>query len=531
MTTKPTEGTEAIAFQKNSKLASDLVTLFDRMFHQIGQYDKKNPDAKKQKRMTDLFRYFKKNTADGMTKIIEKHTNVVVSKVVLSHPMEPTAMFAIDLSMNDIEGTGAIYDTLTGAASMDTLSDEEKTHEFFRLVDAFDEKSGKLKLNKIPKGVKVQAEIYFDFSTAFLANDLLPNVQSLTSEEITAIMLHEVGHMMTLIEHSGNMAYVGQETAKAIVALSKNGDPLTVIKGINENLKAASDKISKSHSISKKLVKGFNGACDVVIDAASKVKAKPTKGVFLTMLQFILTNLLYAFIMANNIIFFMLLSSITFTYNKISVGERGKRDTGKSSDDTYTERNLSYFERIADEYVARHGMGSHLATGLQKIIKFMNTISGTLGTTALNRNVHNSTVVRVYLEITRYIFTVFNMNLNNATMLYEADLKRIEQVLQANMAIFKNPNLPVEVRNKYIAETKHLLKAVEAEKKNYAPLIEEFVWTYVIPLQLPGVLYETLRTGRLNTQMKTMLDKLDQLTNNKLYFQSAQFKQLMDKFS
>ena len=106
---------------------------------------------------------------------------------------------------------------------------------------------GKLKSNKYGKGNKhvIHVNIHFDMEFAFMAKylfaDKVDKEQAVpTADEIAAIMLHEIGHMLTLVEHSFDIFATANRVRESIHGIDikkMRDDPKAIDNFINEHKK------------------------------------------------------------------------------------------------------------------------------------------------------------------------------------------------------------------------------------------------------------------------------------------------------
>jgi hypothetical protein len=169
-------------------------------------------------------------------------------------------------------------------------------------------------------------------------------------------------------------------------------------------------------------------------------------------------------------------------------------------------------------------MGSYLATGLQKIISFMDTLQATSGVTT-SPELSTNKLVKYYLISMTFVNNASALDTEISCSGYEVEINRISRLLENNMAAFKNRNLSNDVKDRYIKDTEQLMVALKASNK-VDKTIGKVISDYLLMIRTGDILYETLRTGRLSKDMEKLLNKMDRLMNNKLYYYSAKLGQL-----
>jgi hypothetical protein len=527
------DGQEAINFQRNSKLSQGLIDIFDEVFNYIKDYDKVRIITNKniEQRHTAIVKYFKNTTIPQLKSHIKKETNITIKQIITIAPENAQGLFAIDLSLDNIEDVIDAKDTLTGEKSYKDIKSTNSLDELLSVAEDFDPANSKLSTGKISKEREVFATIYFDVGSAFLMNELTPNIESLTSEEITAIMMHEIGHMMSFIENINNMTYLGQYVTNSVNNLTDSKDLVSQFHKNYKVLKAKINELGKSKAISNKVENLLNKALDVVyyFDKENKNRfiGNAIKLLIGSTIKIIILIILFATKRAVFLRFVATIYSQIFTYHLVSsyIVTKGLKQKEKTGDDIFTSRNKYYFERIADEFVSRHGMGSYLATGLQKIISFMNTLQATSGVTTSPELATNK-LVKYYLVTMTFVNNASALDTEISCSGYEVEIDRIGRLLENNMAAFKNRDLPNNVKDRYIKDTEQLMVALKVSKSQVDKTISKVVSDYLLMIRSGDILYETLRTGRLSKDMEKLLNKMDRLINNKLYYYSAKFGQL-----
>jgi hypothetical protein len=193
----------------------------------------------------------------------------------------------------------------------------------------------------------------------------------------------------------------------------------------------------------------------------------------------------------------------------------------KSSDTVVTESNPGYNERIADEFVSRHGLGAALASGLVKMEKNGYVRSG------LADALHNTAVVKSIIGTFKYIlFAVFGMLLYVEDDTYDPLWLRIEHILRNNMVIFKDESLSDELRTHFLKETADLLQTVAELKSNKGYKISQLFWGTIMRILSRGSILDGLRTAGLSADYDILQRLTGGLVKNSLYYHAARLKSL-----
>lgn len=522
--------TEAIMFQPKSKLAKELVETFDEMNNYIAEYDKARPEKLSKsediKRHDNAMKYFKKTITPKVQKIIKKYTNINVSKIIPVHPSWACGLFSVDLGMDAVDAIILSMQKMSGTTSF-SKGDLEVEHldDLINMSKQVDLKKGRLKTDKINKSLKVEVPITMDIGLAFFRDDVQPNTEKLTSEEVTAILLHELGHVMTLLEHLGDVIHGSGKLFTTYEAIKSGNIKNKQVKEVVTTLKNYTDTLEEG-PIKAASEKGLSIIEQLGMDKAFKDKY--------SIINKYISPILGSAFLTIFVIFVLPAIFVTYGLRVCNSMEDHKHldnnsvDYSKTSDVMYTDRNKYFIERVADEYVVRHGMASHLGSGLQKVISFGESV-GFTGVSSISRNMNKSVFMSGIMKFNRVIANVFDMGLTKSSKMYEDVAARNERLVENYMVAFKNPRLPKDVRDHYISEVMSLQKTIKEEKSVKSRKVRDALWETIFNVDLFANIYSSIKSGRLPEKMKVLLNTLDTFSNNILYFQKARLEKLLDK--
>jgi len=497
-------GLEAISFQYNHRLTTGLVSLFKEAIEYKKQLDVAIPSAglfDNKKRFSTFNETFKKIFVPRLKKVIEDSTNIIMQDIILNDSNEPAGFFAIEpiLTKNDVEKI------IPNIAGLKKPNDLEELVKYSKL---FNETESKLNAKAIDK-IGFKCNLFLDTSAAFFLNENYPTIDDLTAEEITGIILHEVGHAMGLIEHCGRSYYYGS----MVIEQSKTIFNHTDMKNVDLT-KMIETSTNLSDDVKKALVKNID-KLNKSIDSANKYTT------IASLLLGLLKMILLAYVnlqLSEAIVGILLVAEPIF-----SIADKYSSISSKYSKDTVTSRNMVYFERIADEFVVRHGFGVHVGTALDKIYKLnRNFVPGSL----MNPVLKESKILKALYVTLETLNEITECNISDNEHTYESTLNRLHRLAESTRAIFKDKDLPPEVRKYYLAQSDELEIMYRREKKRVVRTIDEVLWTYIVPLTAPKVITEILLDGRMTNDMKKLLDQLDAIMNTRLYVQAAQIKDM-----
>jgi hypothetical protein len=530
------DGLEAIKFQRSSNLGAGLTAIFNEVFTFIKKYDSNNEMDSRTKvfnKYIDVENFFVNNCISKFKDLVKKETNIIVNKFTTIPVKETSCMFAIDLSLDNPKDVNELIMKLSGQESYKDMKKTMSMEELLNIHNLIDKETGKFKSSEFGKNRKIIADIYFDIGSAFFSNDLLPNVENLIAEEITAIMLHEIGHMITLAERSGDMFYLGQYVTHSIYQLSKTTDPIELLTKHKDKIKNLINKAYETKQLNEFKYTTMMTTVDKLSDFVKSENVSLPMRLVLTIINTALWLILSLCTLLLIELFFVDIFIISYISHFLLQMMKADNKSAKlnlkqkSSDDTYTIRSVYHPERLADEFVSRHGYGSYLGSALQKLSYFADTY----GSVNIVRNSPyvSKTVTKYYLAYRAFFGKIASFDRESILPTYEKDLDRLERLLQNNMSVFKNRNIPKTMLSAYLKDTESLMKIVASEKKNYARKIEVVLWDYLLLIRGGEILYETIRNGRLSTDMEKMLNKLDNLVNNRLYYYSGKLLEISTK--
>lgn len=508
---------EAINFQSTSNLGNRLSEVFRSIIVFVNKNEAKY-DMKKIKENEEFIdiieRYATKVIEDSVTKIIVEETGVVIKNIVYISPKQSSGLFAVDILNNNISVTQLMNEMITGHMNdqvqnrslKENISDLLDTSKYLNLNSGyFDFKKAKTKL---------RCNLYFDIGTAFI-----PDLVSYTykksdrfkAEELAAIIMHEIGHVISAIEYMAYNGYCGVYGTQFINEKAKiTNDPELFVKEIevSEILKL-DNKISKDSKFNKLFV-GLN---NIVLLPFKLIKDIVSNVVFIILRTYISFIVISIMSIANGLCIFAFIEN--FLSDKKNIRE------------AKTKRDKFITERLADEYVSRHGFGSFLSEGLKKIFLFFDTSLYSETPAIFNNAIRSSTITRIYLSLLNSIETTLSSNLVKfVNRKYEDKLNRLKRLLENSLVIFKDKNLPAKIRDKYIVDVERIMASIDQRNRDNRSINKlivrffEFVKSVVF---VPDKLVKIIK-GDISKEQEKLLNDIDTIMSNKLYYLSAKLK-------
>ena len=401
-TEETTSGNEAIDFNVSSKLGTELVTALDAaMKHRDSLLQEKldlHPDITRidlvRKVRTEMAVYTRDVLIPQMKKTIHQHAGIRITKIkeasVDFNTTMPSLLFAIDISFNESLSTiESVIDTIVGT-DVPSKKPAKYADVYNEIADTWSPKDTKLStprknvIQAVFKKLDIATTMYFDQVTAFFSHFYVSKQESIapfTAREIAAIVIHEVGHVHTLVERMADDFYRKKYTEVAISDLinsrqtiDEKFDLIDEIVAHNERTKldkSKSKKVDISHET--KVLSKINVAMKKLSEKRESIMAQigtgtDTAGGFggalADFIMFLLNLVLYAHM---NVVTFVIrvLNELMLFLNINTMSK--DRESRKHSDTVYTTRNMFALETWADEFAVRLGFGGELNTAFAKM--------------------------------------------------------------------------------------------------------------------------------------------------------------------
>lgn len=191
----------------------------------------------------------------------------------------------------------------------------------------------------------------------------------------------------------------------------------------------------------------------------------------------------------------------------------------KLSDQAISVHNFKLCERLADQFVVRHGLGRALVSSLNKLD--YNIASGA-GTSIYAKN---SSIAWNVAKISYFITVLLNGDVYHFEE-HDAMPVRGELIMQETIKVFKQ-NLPPDMLDYYIADYESSQQALEnrATTLRIVEGIESFSKLLRYLVETPAGL---ILSGRFPREYEQLIYKTKQLVDNKLYFRAAKLTQLLN---
>ena len=540
-------GTEAVDFQLNNKLAPRLQALFQSVIDYRDNLDYKgvpnNVTARREYRVNSVFKYFQTVASAEYKKIVFEETGLAVNKLHTygGMTMPPMCFFACDLSFNNLNEAMELIARMTATGDADYYGEMGDISKFF------DKKTSRInaKYFNAKKTHAVATDFYFDVNTAFCIHDFYSNdyCVPLTAAEITAIMLHEIGHALTFLEHCSDLFATNNRIEKELCEMmkfaksSKDGPSKLVdcyqIFNNSYNyfvpqIKSLMQQVSKYGGENKayysRLLNMTLLAFENTKKAADEYYREPDgESIFIT-IGSIIVNVFYMVLIIMSLIamYVSLFIAAQMVATAILVDSQKYAyttgDTNKSSDIVASTNNVFLLERWADEFAVRHGYGAEQASSLNKIHQYFSYMAvGEISSDRLRKSKLFSLILFVFGYITQRLSIIGLLDPAG----YEGAYARNVRLLQDAYGFFKKTDIPVHLRDKWIRNIEDLKKAVKASKS-----ISDYEFSQALigifkNITQPYRWYTLISNANLDKDMALISNRIDDFINNPLYYQAS----------
>ena len=487
---------ERIAFQHNSPLAHKLIGLCEDFLawaestRQLRLIDGKLPPITVA-RLKSCVEYAGITFAPALTKLFRQQLNLTVRVKCFYDLIDSVAMGYVfrDLTATESE---AVVNRYSGMVSPNA-SPVDLT-AFDHLDIPIDLSRGKFKA--LPKSYFM--ELYL-FPAIFLGNEAFSNL-SLTAEEHASMILHELGHAIGIVEHLSDFYHRADIASNSVRYLNETANA-EVLKSTLQNL----DKIDRQNPDQEwsktfdTLMKGLDNTKIVMHGFRAATAASAA---------------------------YVLLKFFTAPFrHMITAGRFGRinESPNKASDTVVTQSNMSYFERISDEFVSRHGLGAALVSSLMKTDEYDRT--GHINLEFIE-SIKNNRVIWTIVTSLSIVINFFGMiyYVNDGT--YDPDWLRYEHVLQNSMVVFKDETLSPELRSYYLKQTTDLLAQIKTYTGTNRFKIRQIFWGTIMRITSRGSVLDAFITAGISADYDILQRMTNGLIKNPFFFHAARLKDL-----
>lgn len=522
--------TESIAFQYDSKFGDQVAKLFQKIID-FRDETLRTHSVKKIDDVEDMLKiftnFYTKTIRHELTNVVKKEAGVELTTIILNKPKHASGSFAVSINLE----TGSLMDTLSEVTSGSTGFDDFDNFDFDKegmeniidVANSLDRKSGKFKGNKFSKHLR--ATLYLDIGFAFVPDLLYIGIDKkyrLTSKELAGIVLHEIGHIVTLVEYVSYNGYAGLYCNQNLDKIKNDPNKVANIlnsKTLLPSLKRNFTEIEKyAPSISKMAFKRIETLEMIKLEFSKKDVLNRVLNI-LSRFAVIILQLFTPIIILGNMIALCYALSIRKVIE--SMAHTIQNADQPMSREIVTDRSVFAIERLADEYVVLHQYGKYLGSGFKKILHVFEImqhqgIPSIFGDRYSSRGFQYLVGgIGILLKIINPIICFLN------SPLYEAPDKRLKRLYQNSYNGLKKANMSDEMKAS-------LLKDLDNNFNEYKQFRTKSLLDICMYLQK----FETLLSFPLKTifnmlvetnyeEYSNLLENIDSILSNSLYATSA----------
>ena len=509
--------TESLQFQRISSLGLAL----ERVFQEAIDYKNSIPFSEQKEKVK---KYCTSKLKNNIIKAYKSTANITVHNVIFIHDY-PSLMFAIMPGKTEEQAirTFEISDQGYGTNKISTPDKEIK--EMIELYKATKDKSTKLGSLNYGKNKSLEIVLYFDTAMGLLLDHYIsPEItQTFTAKELTAIYLHETGHLYYALERFEDTFYCVNRITDQLVNLSTKYSSVDIAESVLEHEKELKDIVKdlKDTTLTKYIDLTFKSANTILYLKEKSDEDLKYIGIVEAIVGLLTKAIMFFEI---NIIHFPLIHGLGNILNFI--GERLINHQASSTDKYSDIRNSIYHyafrEKDADEYAVRSGYGDQLISSMRKFTKIEETIS-TLSNTPISWDSVQTLSTGYYLIKWTTIFYK-NSIYNESSVIYESMLDRCASMCQAAIPALKT--LPPTEQGIWLLRYEQSLKQLKELQKESKCIMTPFVQFCNLIVTSPSTILESIVSGRISNDYYKLQKQLDELVNNRLYFYGLKIKQM-----
>jgi len=501
---------EAMDFKINTKFAQNFTALMQKM---IDYRNNLPPDAFAKRRET-AFNYFASDIMDPMCKMIEDFCGYDLEEFATDTNGQYSFATAHIIGDEKAASPGQFIDAGTSYFPSKKVT---KADTLISIANSFNRAEGNLfpeAREQVKKYIRVA--LYFDFNMAFFAHELTGVMEfELTAREITAIILHEIGHIMRLVEHAAD-GYARLNAMKMACASFEQSAPVA-------------EKIILLEQITDKVKKGEMTVDKEVMDAIQTVTQDATDIALSDMnaLTKILGPVLRAVFAPLNM--FSVLPMVIAGTNIPKSRGKGSAQMFKYGDLPTSLRDVNRSEVQADQYANRHGYGADIVSALDKMDR-IDLLFG-YGEAAIVASKHASSIDKVAQMLAAFSeFMAAPIMAQYDNNVYPIGWLRFQKIQQDCIAAMKSGAANPQTVAYYVREYEKIQKIIVKRSlvNKWGEYGRKLYTTISYYVSLPGIA-SMIIDGRVTKELQTLLTQLDALNSNPLYYYGIKLKQLASK--
>ena len=400
-------------------------------------------------------------------------------------------------------------------------TDKMPIEKFIEIANAFDTNRGVVVESQRQRMRTVfYCDIFWDIETGLMIEDRLPKnggISNFSAQEITAIILHELGHTINLIEHAADM-YARISTFKYLEAVFKSAhgenveDVLKLTEKVSEILAKKGDKVNAD-----RMMQISNKVRHDVRFAGAANRPDMTKNILGSIIYYSFVFLFNAIALPFDVVFG---NSQSYRFGKDD--QKTKR-----GDIASNGRMVAWNERHADAFTVQHGYGTFQVSALDKLGRYFEREGRTeKEIEKLNRaeKLHKDLGFLTKAKLLLFAPMIAG---NSGYIVYPEGVKRFREILNQTIQDLKQCSTNPAYVAKYIKDIEFILDKIENFNKTeeYIAKIYRGYDIFMKFFSLPSMV-EWLVNGRVQRELEQLVNDANAIGNNLLTYYGFKLQQL-----
>lgn len=449
-----------------------------------------------------------KSTRDRFAGIVKKYTGLNLKFRFFGQG--PTYIFATSLETADAlkDYTGDVEYT---RYQSDAPYGDEERKKIEKARAAVDRDLAKIIDTKSAQGViATEAKLFFCIDTAFCLDLYHEKAVPFTAEEITAVVLHEIGHTLSVIDYASFM-YRSLQEYTAPVRFNIRDE-----KDISKNLKKARQTVAnyEKKKGSDELSKTAHRA---ILKLEDLLEDKPNLNIFKTAICGLAAALLMVVLFPITLVIMLDMIMQIWSDDVLDMIEYNRKNLTKDSDFKHTRKELTDIEFRADEFVSAFGYTQDLIRALDKF--GINAKVVTPSYAGKGAPYHKGQTMLPYHM--NHIMAVLMAPYMAITESHGTDEARFSKMQRTMLKQMKGAELPPELMEDLVIQYQNVKTIIEAEylhaRKNFG-LYQTYA-NIARMLLTGGGLLNLLVNGKADKHYVELMDTAEKMFANELTFQ------------
>ena len=366
-------------------------------------------------------------------------------------------------------------------------------------------------------------EIFFDLETGFLMEDRLPRnsgVSYFTPQELTAIILHELGHTINLVEHAADM-YARISTFKYLEAAfrSANGSNVEEVVALSEKVASIIEQKGDKVNAERLINIGAKLRHDIRFTGSAQ-RPDQTKGILGSIIY-------YSF----GFLFNALALPLDIVFGNDQTKRFGVNDQKTKVGDIATcGRMAAWNERHADTFTVQHGYGTFQVSALDKLGKYYMREGRTAKEIEKLNKAEKLHKDLGFLTKARLLIFAPMIAGDASYIIYPEGVKRFREILNQTIQNLKQCSTNPSYVAKYMKDIEFILDRIENfdKKEEYIAKIYRGYDLFLKFVSLPSFI-EWIANGRVQRELEQLVNDANAIGNNLLTYYGFKLQQLGTK--